>query len=1191
MQDTGNFQEGVAAVLVPNASAHKALDPQPLLGPPDWLSDARHLRGVDKEAPLAGLALSGGGIRSATFSLGLIRALAEQDVFKRFDYLSTVSGGGYAGAAIGKLFNPANSQATPTSQPQNSASAATSTSPSPSSLSDMDSSWFVWWLRATSRYLTPRGFTDILRALATYLRSMLGVHFETAVLALTAGCAMALFDAGAWWALRELHAFHPQTALALSQPWMSAWWLLLIFPMTGALAYMFAYWQVPREGTDSSLKRICTSVVALAVAVLLFVLLRAPDLRWLPVDEALWQTSVFATCYVLLLVSLAPLVALGHARRAGDADPVQRAAKARNTLTMGLSRFLAATAVLLVVGLLDRLAWWFAFGDALNWRATQTAAGIVAASLLAARLAASATARQTAAHRGTAPAGPDRTGAWIGALGLLVGFLLLALWVGVAYRWVLGALFPAGVDQVDVYRAAITIGGSTLLVLAGYVVVTGRGAGFVNQSSLHMFYRARLARSYLGASNSARFTTPPPNEHIYRPLDAVPGELRADGANRKTVFDVDQGDLVALADYRPHKGGGPVHILNMTVNQTVDPAGGLFNQDRKGEYLSVTTDGWSRLGTRDWEYRPALAGEDLATWMAVSGAAAAPGLGAQTSKGLALICFLAGVRLGYWWDTLTGQRHAPLAKYRLFVQEMLANFPGTRSRYWFLSDGGHFDNTGAYALLRERAGLIVLADCGADPDYDFKDLENLVRKARIDLQTDIRFLRPRDEAKSDDNFKRFGTLHDLADPGGDACLALASIHYPDPEGRRSDPHRDPDGYLVLVKPNIFHGLPVDLLRYKRDNITFPQETTTDQFFSEAQWESYYRLGASLGESVTPHLLDLLRHPLDSNLFVPDLTRRAATQTGVASTNDKEIAAVAAAAVSAVREIPLRREERLRSGLGFTAVLAALLCGGWLWHLHEEKESGRGVELMAQTNEVRTQYEASTVAQCSTLRMSFEQLARRWCDDPRGRNELVKMGGRYDALARGCEKADEAGCDGLREQQVRNCYSGSGSLDGVPYPTYWGWPVLGSFPSPAAKPSACGVVETLASSAPTPTEVPEHPPEPSTLPQGGVCSGRTVYVQVFGAKELVDARERLKRWPAELGLKLPATEDVLASAYAAGRKPPAVVNKDVVIYNVDEDRHCAAVLFARLGAEPTLRMQAPGLRRTPGVIEVWLKPRS
>ena len=44
-----------------------------------------------------GLALSGGGIRSATFNLGILQALQQKRLLGRLDYLSTVSGGGYIG--------------------------------------------------------------------------------------------------------------------------------------------------------------------------------------------------------------------------------------------------------------------------------------------------------------------------------------------------------------------------------------------------------------------------------------------------------------------------------------------------------------------------------------------------------------------------------------------------------------------------------------------------------------------------------------------------------------------------------------------------------------------------------------------------------------------------------------------------------------------------------------------------------------------------------------------------------------------------------------------------------------------------------------------------------------------------------------------------------------------------------------
>ncbi len=51
-----------------------------------------------KKERLVGLAFSGGGIRSATFNLGVLEALKGLDLLKKIDYLSTVSGGGYIGA-------------------------------------------------------------------------------------------------------------------------------------------------------------------------------------------------------------------------------------------------------------------------------------------------------------------------------------------------------------------------------------------------------------------------------------------------------------------------------------------------------------------------------------------------------------------------------------------------------------------------------------------------------------------------------------------------------------------------------------------------------------------------------------------------------------------------------------------------------------------------------------------------------------------------------------------------------------------------------------------------------------------------------------------------------------------------------------------------------------------------------------
>src|SRR5215831_13140892 len=70
------------------------------------ISDRRAAAGLDpddSQMPI-GLACSGGGIRSATVCLGVFQALARARLLKRIDFLSTVSGGGYAGTFLGHLY-------------------------------------------------------------------------------------------------------------------------------------------------------------------------------------------------------------------------------------------------------------------------------------------------------------------------------------------------------------------------------------------------------------------------------------------------------------------------------------------------------------------------------------------------------------------------------------------------------------------------------------------------------------------------------------------------------------------------------------------------------------------------------------------------------------------------------------------------------------------------------------------------------------------------------------------------------------------------------------------------------------------------------------------------------------------------------------------------------------------------------
>ncbi|HET6377913.1 MAG TPA: patatin-like phospholipase family protein [Methylocella sp.] len=106
-------------------------------------------------APLTGLALSGGGIRSASFGLGVLQALHVTSGIEGIDYISTVSGGGYIGSSL-----------TATMQKTGGAFPFTN----PVNYDDTDS---VRHIRDFSNYLIPHGILDAVTALGIIGRGLI----------------------------------------------------------------------------------------------------------------------------------------------------------------------------------------------------------------------------------------------------------------------------------------------------------------------------------------------------------------------------------------------------------------------------------------------------------------------------------------------------------------------------------------------------------------------------------------------------------------------------------------------------------------------------------------------------------------------------------------------------------------------------------------------------------------------------------------------------------------------------------------------------------------------------------------------------------------------------------------------------------------------------------------------------------
>ena len=83
--------------------------------------------------------------------------------------------------------------------------------------------------------------------------------------------------------------------------------------------------------------------------------------------------------------------------------------------------------------------------------------------------------------------------------------------------------------------------------------------------------------------------------------------------------------------------------------------------------------------------------------------------------------------------------------------------------------------------------------------------------------------------------------------------------------RRRPRIRRERGLLLLVKPTLLGDEPSDVLQYAANHPRFPQEPTSDQFFDEAQWESYRALGEHTGGKLAALLESL--HSADAASIV------------------------------------------------------------------------------------------------------------------------------------------------------------------------------------------------------------------------------------------------------------------------------------------------------------------------------------
>ena len=288
-----------------------------------------------------------------------------------------------------------------------------------------------------------------------------------------------------------------------------------------------------------------------------------------------------------------------------------------------------------------------------------------------------------------------------------------------------------------------------------------------------------------------------------------------------------------LTPMRKGEQRGPLHVINTALNLTTGD--NLGWQQRMAESFTVTPlhSGSLYVGYRNSHEYGGTRGISLGTAVTISGAAASPNMGYHSSPAMAFLLTMFNVRLGSWLGNpgVRGQKSYgkahPTSNLRPIVHELTGG-SNDQARWIYLSDGGHFENLGVYEMVLRRCHYIVVSDAGADPKFSFEDLGNAIRKIRTDLGVPV------------DIYDI-----DMTPRGGDGqfgegrFVARATIRYStvDKGGK--------DGTLIYIKTGIYKNdeyLPRDIYNYAQESLAFPHEPTSDQFFSESQFESYRALG-------------------------------------------------------------------------------------------------------------------------------------------------------------------------------------------------------------------------------------------------------------------------------------------------------------------------------------------------------------
>jgi Patatin-like phospholipase len=889
---------------------------------------------------LGGLAFSGGGIRSASFCLGVTSALASQLVLPAFHYVSGVSGGGYIASWLTTWCYRRKDGITGV-QSELAKSGADSAP--------------VQWIRRYGSYLIPRPgilATDTWTLLVSYLRNWLPIFFV--VVMLTSLCLLLPHCVARMttWARASYPEFASIGAHALVLTCLA-----IVLGYLALMRYLTTFDKVAEYPLFDSRVPYAVALGACAASIALTMMLPVFDQGFRHHGDALtkgwgWVATgpSFAVSLVgwVLLYALATSLAFAFpgARRIFEAslrrlqrwgrvyDPEHRRwarvydlkhrvpRRARYEARIGFGRALAGS---VVGGLCCGFLLFYSLpllpaSDPVWLTVAGPLLGVFAFGVAEIALTSVVESVQSDKRRAWA----SRLGGWILGGSVVWTVLCLVSLGSFAVSEMVGGKLAAGILSVGMVAAAVVCGRivkrpwvsiasaglvsaalifafsvlvfaprvsllarsfeASALTLVGMLIVTMIliRTTDVNRSSLHAIYREGLVRTFLGASRLSS------RETEVEATSANPEEAEAAQFQRRRpdpATNIDDDDDPKLAWLVPRRGREfGLLLLNAAVNgQSATDVEGRFPRQWPFTFSPLFCGspasgvGYAPTGSFFASGKNAR-GMTVGTAAAVSGAAVSPASGKMTHPIRSFLLSILNARLGLWiGNPSSGTVRHDTAKLDViaFVRDLL----GLRARFSpqiHLSDGGHFENLGIYELVRRGCRCIVAIDASCDPDGIDDDLGNAIRRARIDLGIEIGLLHTPSPGRSDasESGAEAEVTQASSDPEVEKALissmigAQGTAEPPRSAGRTGEVHRAdysdgaswavfdinygqalPRGRILYVKPRAAltdASLPIDVRNYLRTSRSFPHESTTDQFFTEAQMEAYRVLGDRCG---------------------------------------------------------------------------------------------------------------------------------------------------------------------------------------------------------------------------------------------------------------------------------------------------------------------------------------------------------